>query len=258
MCENRPRLSVVIPALNEAGRLPRSLRDIDAFLAAEPFLLPAEVIVVDDGSTDGTGDLVRAFVAQGRTKVRLLRHENNRGKGAAVRTGFAATSGAHVLLCDADLATPIEDVVPLLQRAENDAVVIGSRAVDRKMIAVPQPVYRDFMGRMFNLLVRALVVGGIADTQCGFKLFPGHLARALAAAQTIDGFAFDVEYLLLAGRWGHEVRETAVRWRHVDESRVLPGRHSLQMFRDLCRLCYRRLTGTVPTAPPEVGDAAPR
>ena len=233
-------LSVVIPAYNEARRLPGCLKQTIDYLAGHPRWLPAEILVVDDGSSDGTGAAVKAFPNRRDISLAVWRHPENRGKGAAVRTGFAASRGAAVLLSDADLAAPIEELDRLARHFDPGTVVVGSRAVDRRLIAVRQPWYRDFMGRTFNLMVRAAVLPGIRDTQCGFKLFPGELARAVAAAQRLDGFAYDVEILLLARRWGYEVREVGVLWRHVEASRVSPTRHSIEMFRDLVLLALQR------------------
>ncbi|NOZ79106.1 MAG: glycosyltransferase family 2 protein [Acidobacteria bacterium] len=246
------RLSVVIPAFNEARRLPGTLRTIMAALDASGRWLPAEIIIVDDGSTDGTAESARAVPPPRGITVRISRHDGNRGKGAAVRTGFGTTRGALVLLSDADLATPIEELDRLAETAGPGIVVIGSRAVDRTLIAVRQPWYRDFMGRTFNVLVRGLLLPGIHDTQCGFKLFPGATAKSLAASQRLDGFAFDVELLLLARLWGLRIEEVGVRWSHVEASRVSPARHSLEMFRDVLRLTWWKHRGLLPARPPSL------
>jgi dolichyl-phosphate beta-glucosyltransferase len=244
----QPPISIVIPAFNEAERLPSSLAEIDRFCAREPDLLPLEVVVVDDGSRDRTAHVARSFAPASALSCRVLEHPENRGKGAAVRSGFAASNGAQVVLCDADLATPIEELGILRSHFRQDTIVIGSRAVDRRLILTRQPLLRDLMGRVFNGLVQLLVLPGVWDTQCGFKLFPGSAARRLAAAQRLDGFAFDVELLARARRAGLDVREVGVRWHHVEASRVLPGRHSLQMFRDLLRLAAWRITGRLDLA----------
>lgn len=235
------RLSVVIPAFNEASRLPSTLETIVRYLNDHPRWLPAEVVVVDDGSTDDTAAVVTTTAA-GRVSLRCLIQERNRGKGAAVRTGFGASTGESILLCDADLATPIEELEKL-DRSLAGGVAIGSRAVDRSLIEKAQPRYRDLMGRVFNLAVQTLAVRGIRDTQCGFKLFDGELGRNLAARQQIDGFAFDVELLLLTRAWGHSIQEIPVRWQHVAESRVQPVIHSADMFLDLLRIGWWRCTG---------------
>lgn len=236
------RLSVVIPAFNEARRLPATLDRVTRYLACSPHWLPAEVLAVDDGSTDGTGALAAGAGPVDGVRVTGIGHPTNRGKGAAVRTGFAAATGEVILLCDADLATPIEEIERLADAVGN-GVAIGSRALDRQRIEVRQPRYRDLMGRTFNLAVRLLAVPGVRDTQCGFKLFDGDLGRRLAGAQRLDGFAFDVEHLLLARHWRRPVVEVPVRWRHVESSRVQPVRHSADMFLDLLRLGWWRVRG---------------
>ncbi len=243
------RLSVVVPALDEAARLPPTLAEIYRYLGSSPGWLPAEVIVVDDGSRDGTPDAAAAVPRPEGVTLGIVRHPRNLGKGAAVRTGFAATAGAAVLLSDADLATPVEELDHLATAAGDGAVGVGSRALDRSLISRRQPAYRDLMGRVFNLAVRAATLGDIHDTQCGFKLFPGGLARALAAVQRIDGFAYDVELLVIARSWGYRLVEVPVRWRHVEASRVLPGRHSLQMLGDLAVLWWRVRRGRLPAPP---------
>jgi len=243
------RLSIVIPALDESDRLPRSLERIGSFLGDNPEWLPAEIIVVDDGSKDGTADVARAATLPSGVGLHVANHRNNLGKGAAVRTGFGLTVGDWVLLTDADLSAPIEELPALAAAAEHDCVAIGSRAVQRRLVEVRQPRHRDLMGRVFNLIVRMLGLSGIHDTQCGFKLFPGHLARNLSSVQRLDGFAFDVELLVIARWWGYPVREVGVRWRHIEASRVLAVRHSAQMARDLLRLWWWRTTGALPRPP---------
>lgn len=237
---------MVIPALNEALRLPPTLARVAAYLEADGSWLPAEIVVVDDGSRDGTAAAAVLDRAPAGIDLRVLVHEKNRGKGAAVRTGFAAAAGAWVLLTDADLSAPIEDLATLAPAAAPNGVAVGSRAVDRRLVGTPQPRHRDLMGRSFNLVLRALRLTRLGDTQCGFKLFPGDLARALAAAQRLDGFAFDVELLLLAAHWGVPVTEVGVHWHHVEASRVLALRHSREMLRDALRLAWWRARGSLP------------
>jgi len=241
VCERE--LSIIVPAYNEADRLPGTLRRMLEFLASAAEWEPAEVVVVDDGSIDGTAAAAESELAPGGLAYRIERHPRNRGKGAAVRTGMAVSSGRRVLLSDADLATPIEELEHLWALCDDRAVAIGSRAVDRRLIEQRQPWYRDLMGRSFNLLVRSLVGVPVHDTQCGFKLFPGELARHLARVQRLDGFAFDVELLARSTALGYELREIGVRWRHVEASRVSPIRHSLQMFRDLLRIAAMKGSG---------------
>jgi dolichyl-phosphate beta-glucosyltransferase len=247
--ETGTELTVVIPAFNEVGRLPSTLDRILEFLRDNTTWIPAEIVVVDDGSTDGTADARHGVSPPDGVRLITTIHEKNLGKGAAVRTGFSRSSGRWLLLSDADLATPIEEIDVLFSSAAADRVVLGSRAVDRRLIEVHQPRYRDLMGRVFNMAVRTLLLPDIADTQCGFKLFPGDLGRALAGVQTIDGFAYDVELLVLSRHWGYSLHETAVRWRHVEASRVSAVRHSSQMLMDLLVLAVRRIGRRLPAAP---------
>jgi dolichyl-phosphate beta-glucosyltransferase len=244
-----PDLSIVIPAFNERDRLPGTLMRLDRYFESVDADQSIEIIVVDDGSSDGTDAAVRDLRLPNSTPTTIVVHEVNRGKGAAVRSGFAASSGRWVLLSDADLSAPIEGLDILKAGAHPDGIAIGSRAIDRDLVKTPQPPHRDFMGRIFNLVVRILGLSGFHDTQCGFKLFPGEVARHLAAAQRIDGFAFDVELLLLAQHWGVAVKEVGVTWHHVEASRVLPLRHAGQMLRDLFRLFWWRTTEQLAPAP---------
>jgi dolichyl-phosphate beta-glucosyltransferase len=245
----RCRLSIVIPALNEESRIPATLTKIIAYLETADDLLPAEIIVVDDGSTDRTAEIVRQVSSTENFPIVLGKHPSNRGKGAAVRTGFSLSQGQDLLICDADLSTPIEEIEVLLKSRCGESVVIGSRAVDRNLILIHQPWYRDIMGRTFNTIQQNLAVRGIVDTQCGFKLYPGDLGRELAKVQRLDGFAFDVELLLIARSWHCTIVETGVRWSHVEASRVLPLKHSIQMFRDLLRLWSWRISRRLPKRP---------
>lgn len=250
MQENRnPSLSIVIPALNEGGRLEPTLDRVAAFLAREPEWRPAEIIVVDDGSTDNTADIVRSHTGGCGVDLSVAVHAVNRGKGAAVRTGFSRSSGDRVLLTDADMSAPIEDIKLLAAAGDRRAVAVGSRAVNRALVTQRQPLHRDLMGRTFNLAIRTLGLTRLSDTQCGFKLFPGDLARSLAAAQRLDGFAFDVELLVLSRHWGYEIHEVGVHWQHVEASRVLAVRHSSQMLRDALKLWWWRATRSLPEQP---------
>jgi dolichyl-phosphate beta-glucosyltransferase len=228
------RLSVVIPAYNEVGRLPGTLEAIAAYLARRGELLPAEIVVVDDGSSDATAEVARGCGARDRLSVRVERLGRNRGKGAAVRAGLAVSRGAWVLISDADLATPVEELDALL--ASGVALAVGSRGVKRELIVRRQPLTRDTLGRLFNLGLRALGLTNLRDTQCGFKLVEGGLARRLAGELRLDGFAFDVELLARAKRGGATIAEVPVHWCHVEASRVHPLRHGLQMLRDALRI----------------------
>ena len=233
-------------------RLPPTLERITSYLTADQTWLPAEIIVVDDGSVDNTVAAARSVRPTDGVALRIATHQENLGKGAAVRTGFGLASGDFVLLTDADLSAPIEELPVLARAAAQGGVAVGSRALDRRLVEKPQPRHRDLMGRTFNLMVRTLGLSRLHDTQCGFKLFPGALANALAATQRLDGFAFDVEYVVVAESWGHSVCEVAVKWQHKEASRVLAVRHSSQMMRDLLRLWWWRFTRALPPKPESV------
>lgn len=229
-----PRLSVVIPAFNEESRLPQTLQRIAAYLTTKPELLPAEVVVVNDGSTDATAAVASAWQPPAGLSLVLHSLPENRGKGAAVRVGLELACGELVLITDADLATPIEELEKLLPHAHG--VACGSRAVDRRLISKKQPFLRDRLGRAFNLALRLLGLTHLRDTQCGFKLLPGALARQLSQELTFDGFIYDVELLTRAQKLGFSVLEVPVRWAHVEASRVKPLRHGLEMLADALRL----------------------
>jgi dolichyl-phosphate beta-glucosyltransferase len=242
-------LSVVIPALNERDRLPPTLVRIGAYLGEHPDWQPAEIIVVDDGSSDGTAFAAAEVKLAHGIELRVVKHATNRGKGAAVRTGFGLATGHWTLLTDADLSAPIEELPVLARAASRGLVAVGSRAVERRLVETPQPRHRDLMGRTFNLMLRTLRLTGIRDTQCGFKLFPGDLARALSGVQRLDGFAFDVELLLLASAWGFRVNEIGVRWNHIEASRVMAVKHSMEMFGDTLRLWWWKALGKLAPRP---------
>ncbi len=228
-------LSVVIPAYNEAARVGPGLLRAARFLAARG--TPYELLVVDDGSRDET-----VAVAE-RAGARVVRHTRNRGKGAAVRTGLQAAAGERVLVSDADFSTPIEELSKLEDRLGGADLVLGSRALGDSRILERQPLYRETMGKIFNLLIRVLGVRGFRDTQCGFKLLRGGAARALCAELTVDGFAYDVELIWLALRAGLQVAEVGVVWANSPDSRVDPIRSSLGMIRDVLLIRWRHRGG---------------
>lgn len=224
------QLTVVIPAFNEERRLGSSLEKVVSFLELrrEPF----EVLVVDDGSRDTTAEVAKAFSSR---RVRVIRLAENRGKGAAIRTGVLASRGRWVLLSDADLSTPIEDLEKLETQTTEAPVVLGSRAVAGAKITRRQPLYREIMGKSFNKLLRLFGVWGINDTQCGFKLLDGDLARELFESVVTPGFAFDVELVWLACRAGHRVVEVGVTWENSAASTVHPLRDPPRMILEILR-----------------------
>jgi dolichyl-phosphate beta-glucosyltransferase len=227
---------VVIPAYNEAARIGPSLEHVASYLDARGGHW--EMVVVDDGSTDQTALVVQRFLA-GRAQVRMVRLEQNRGKGAALRAGVAATRGARVLVMDADLAAPIEDL-ELLWRALDTGVkvAVGSRAVSTSNIRRWQSPLRVFFGRAGNVWIRALAVPGVHDTQCGFKLFEGDIGRQLFGAAREDRFGIDIEVLCRARRQlGLEIAEVGVNWEHRDGSKVRL-RDYVDVFLKVPRIVY--------------------
>ena len=227
-----PFLSVVIPAYNEERRLPPTMERVKQYLAVQGY--SSEIIVVDNNSKDATAEVAR------RAGVTVL-SELRQGKGIAVRTGMLAAKGEYVLFSDADLSTPIEEVEKLMValRAGHD-IAIGSRALPESNLPVRQPWYRELVGRAGNLLVRLMAVHGIADTQCGFKLFPREIARRLFGAQRMTGIAFDMEVLFLAQRLGLRIAEIPVTWIDNPDTRISRVRDSADAIKDLIRI---RITG---------------
>ena len=231
-------LSVVIPAYNEERRLPETLAVVSDYLSRLPGI--CEIIVADDGSDDGTAAIVQDF-ARRDARLRLLTLPH-RGKGSAVRHGMLAAVGEYRFLCDADLSMPIEFLERLLPpRAPATDIVIGSREAPGAR-RVGEPRRRRLMGRVFNSMTRLLAVPGIADTQCGFKVFKRETAQALFARQTLDGFAFDAEILFLARRYGFTVAERGIEWHYRAESKVRPFRDSWRTLCDLLIIRWRWLT----------------
>ncbi|MCX4583852.1 dolichyl-phosphate beta-glucosyltransferase [Streptomyces sp. NBC_01481] len=237
-------LSVVVPAYNEEGRLRPTLDAICAHLRAEPGRWGDwELIVVDDGSTDATAQIAKEAAAD-EPRIQLVSGNGNRGKGSALRLGVLASYGRRVLITDADLATPIEELDRLDKQlaAEDSAAAIGSRAHPDSHIEVHQRPLREWMGRMGNRLIRAVAVPGIHDTQCGFKLFDGDRARAAFADSRLDGWGIDVEILRFFRRAGWPVTEVPVRWSHQEGSKVRPldyGRVLLELLRLRARAVRR-------------------
>jgi dolichyl-phosphate beta-glucosyltransferase len=233
-----PSLSVVIPAYNEARRLPASLRRVLDYLEThEPSF---EIVVVDDGSDDDTVSCVRALA---HPAVTLVSNEGNRGKGYSVRRGMLLARGRRRLMSDADLSTPIEDLPRLVAALQSGAdVAIGSRAASGADVLIHQPWYREAVGRLFNLGVRVLAVRGIRDTQCGFKLFSDRAAQEIFSSLRLDGFSFDVEALFVAQRRGYRLAEVPVRWSNDAATRVTLAKGALA-FVDLLRIRCNALLG---------------
>jgi dolichyl-phosphate beta-glucosyltransferase len=232
-----PEISIVIPAFNEALRLPATLERVERHLAS--MAIPAEVIVVDDGSRDGTAEVVRQR-AEHWPQLKLVAAERNRGKGAAVRLGMAAARGRYRVFSDADLSVPIDDLELLLRPLRAGAgVAIASRGLRDSQVELHQPWYRETMGKIFNRLVRIFVLGGVHDTQCGFKAFTAEVAERVFPALQTRGFGFDVEVLYRAQHAGYRIVEVPTRWINSPQSRVHPIRHSAAMFLELLAIPNR-------------------
>lgn len=240
----RPLVSIVIPAYNEAARIGDTLRLIAEYASTIP--LPFELLVIDDGSSDATAAVARAHLRDmPGVRGRLLGYAPNRGKGYAVRYGLLASSAPYALFSDADLSTPIDELPKLLDDLMNgDAdVTLGSRAVDRALIGVRQPLRRELGGRAFNLVLRLATGLPFLDTQCGFKAFRMKVCRPLIEAGTIDGFGFDIELLYEAHRAGLRMREVPVRWNHREGSKVNFLRDGARMLRDVITVRRRGADG---------------
>jgi glycosyltransferase involved in cell wall biosynthesis len=233
-------ISIVIPAFDEEKRLPGTLSSIFGYLASRTFDF-TEVLVVDDGSTDGTC-AVTERLASSQPGLRLLRNPGNRGKGYSVRHGMLESQGEWVLFTDADLSAPIEelDKLKIAVAANHAAVAIGSRALDRSLISVHQSRFRENAGRLFNLLVRVFTGLPFQDTQCGFKLFHASAAREVFRRQRLERFGFDVEVLFIARLLGYKSVEVPVRWSHSEGTKVRMLRDSLAMFTDIVRVRWNQ------------------
>lgn len=226
-----PELSIIIPAYQEGKRLPATLDRIERYLVTTT--VPAEVIVVDDGSRDDTAEVVRRRSASW-PQLKLVSAERNGGKGAAVRLGMAAARGRYRVFSDADLSVPIDDLDKLLRPLRAGAgVAIASRGLKESQVELHQPWYRETMGKIFNRLVRVFVLGGLHDTQCGFKAFTAEVADRVFPVLQTRGFGFDVEVLYRAQQAGYRVVEVPTRWINSPQSRVHPLRDSTAMFLEL-------------------------
>jgi len=230
----RESFSVIVPAYNEESRIIPTLKRIHEYFKEKGS--DFEIIVVDDGSTDNTALVVNDLSGRLRN-IHLVRLSDNAGKGGAIKRGIGSARGALVLTCDADLSTPVEEVEKLLSYLRRGFdIAIGSRGLSQSDIVVHQPWYRERMGKIFNGFVRVLVMKGIRDTQCGFKLFHGDVARRLFSKSLIPGFAHDVEILFLAVKEGYKIAEVPVKWLNSPSSRVRLLKDPLKMFLELIRI----------------------
>lgn len=239
MTRKTPLLSIIVPAYNEASRLPQTLPQIADFILEQPY--QAEVLIVNNNSSDSTREIACEF-AHEFPFVKVL-DEPTQGKGAAVRTGMLAATGDYLFMADADLSMPIAEVNKFLPPVLSDYdVAIGSREASGA-VRYNEPEYRHIMGRVFNMIVRVLAVPGFQDTQAGFKCFRRQVALDVIANQTINGWAFDVELLYIALRRGYDIIEVPIHWHYRQNSRVSPLRDAINMVRQVLRIRLNGMQG---------------
>ena len=229
-------ISIVIPAYNEAERIGPTIETIHDYFRKKPQSF--DIIVINDGSKDNTANIVLDLAKEIRNVI-LLDIPINQGKGFAARKGMIHAAHDLILLTDADLSTPVDEfekLVPWMRKGYD--IVIGSRGMKESEITLRQPWYRRMMGKAFNLLVRTLIVNDFKDTQCGFKLFRRGAAARIFRASKINGFAFDVEILLIAKKMGYKTKEVPIRWIDSPRSRVNPLRDPVKMLLDLLRVKF--------------------
>jgi len=235
-------ISIVVPVFNEELRLYQSLENICSYFKWSEF--DYEIIVVDDGSVDNSAGVVKSSIEKLDKNIHLIRNGRNRGKGYSVKTGFLYGKGRYLLFTDADLSTPIVQVEKLLiQLKAGYDIAIGSRALKESDIQVCQPVYRQITGKIFNLLVRVLILPEFKDTQCGFKLFTREAALEIIRRQKIERFSFDVEMLYIARKHGYRTKEVPVEWRDDPIRNIRLMQDGPKMIVDLVRIKLFALRG---------------
>jgi dolichyl-phosphate beta-glucosyltransferase len=236
-----PKYSIVIPAYNESARIRTSLEKILAHIQSQGW--NAEVLIVNDGSTDDTAQIVRSYATQ-NSALHLVENPGNRGKGYSVRNGMLHANGEVILFSDADLSSPIQEADKLFAAIRGGAdVVMGSRWLRAELQTQRQPLYRQLFGRIFNLALRIILGLHYRDTQCGFKAFTRRAARQIFPLQHIERWGFDPEILYLARRFGFRIEEVPVRWAHREGTRINPLRDGLRMFVEILRIRWYSMTG---------------
>jgi glycosyltransferase involved in cell wall biosynthesis len=240
-------ISIIIPAYNEGARIGATLDKILAYLAQRGWG-DAEIIVVNDGSYDNTVEIVRECAAK-NPGVRLLENPGNRGKGYSVRSGMLHAEGETLLFSDADLSSPIEEASKLFAAiAAGSDIAIGSRWLQSELQTQKQPLYRQLLGRVFNLLLRMILGLRFKDTQCGFKAFTRRSAQMIFPRQQIERWGFDPELLFLARKFGFRVTEVPVAWAHREGTRINPLRDGIRMFGEILKIRWNALSGKYATA----------
>jgi glycosyltransferase involved in cell wall biosynthesis len=238
---NSPSLSIVIPAYNEGARIEYALERVLSCVADRQW--NAEVLVVDDGSSDNTADIVRRWM-ETHPNLQLIHNEGNRGKGYSVRNGLLQAAGNVVMFTDADLSSPIEEAERLFAALDSGAdVAIGSRWLERSRQTIHQPLYRRFFGRCFNWVTRKLMGLPYKDTQCGFKAFRRDAAQTIFRLQTIERWGFDPEILFIANKLGYTIVEVPVTWGHDERSRISYLKDGMRMLQDMAQIRANFLRG---------------
>ena len=233
--------SIVIPAYNESERIRATLDKILVHIQEHGW--DAEILVVDDGSTDTTAQIVQAYAAE-HPLLRLLQNPGNRGKGYSVRNGMLHANGEMVLFSDADLSSPIEEADKLfVALAEGNDVAMGSRWMRTELQTQRQPLHRQLLGRIFNLILRVLLDLRFRDTQCGFKAFTRRASQVIFPLQHIERWGFDPEILFLARKFGLKVKEVPVKWAHREGTRINPLRDGIRMFSEVLKIRWYSLSG---------------
>lgn len=235
-------LSVIIPSYNEETRLPNTLNNAVQFLSQKPF--QSEIIVVDDGSQDQTFQIASSFLSSQNSpnqtiSYQIIKNSKNLGKGQSIRNGVAKARGLLILFTDADDSTPIEELdkfIPLMKPQGKNDIVIGSRHLKESSILVHQPWHRKLLGRSANLLIQLLLLPGITDTQCGFKLFNANIAKDLFAKTFLPRWGFDMEILFLARKMGYQILEVPVTWLNSSTSRLRPVKDGLKTLKELLEI----------------------
>jgi dolichyl-phosphate beta-glucosyltransferase len=231
-------ISIIIPVYNEEKRIRSTLEEIYRYFKDN--FPNFEIIVVDDGSCDETLKIVENFKKNRDTEtIKIIKNENNKGKGYVVRKGIMEAKGEYVLFTDADLSTPIREFEKLSKYLyEGYDIAIGSRGLEESNIEIRQAFYREVMGKIFNMLVRLILLKDFRDTQCGFKCFKRNVAHKIFNQQKIAGFGFDVEILYRAKKYGYQIREVPIRWLNSKESKVNPVLNSIKMLLDLLKIKF--------------------
>ena len=238
--ENEIYLSIVIPAYNEEKRIGRTLEEIMSYLKTKGY--EYEIIVIDDGSTDSTREIIRKFEGKD-SRLRVIENKIGKGKGYSVRRGMLEARGIFALFSDADLSTPIEEIEKLIYWLGKDYdIAIGSRDLPDSQVEIHQSFLREGMGKIFNKIMNLIVFTGFKDTQCGFKCFKRHVVNEVFSKQRINGFAFDVEIIQIAMQHGFRIKEVPVRWLNSPYSKVNVMRDPVIMLYDLFKIRINNFT----------------